>query len=236
MARGKHPPCSGHEGGVGKPCPSLSLCMCWAGHAQENSRTLSILFHKCQHFSHQNQRHLLSPKSFRVQISEGQMFTDIDFSRLHSHKIFLSELGTWATHFQLNLCLWALEVLFENSSPVNTASNKQQKTGFEIVPHPHWRGHSPMLPDPWLVHQWNAQMFKHAKHTQSFSTTQYSHQGGQNSALLFWSELGVEIFWKPGPTIYYCSEQLQSFNICWQKLYLCLQGSLIFFSRHFWLQ
>lgn len=165
------------------------------------------------------------------------MFTDIDFSRLHLHKTFLSELGTCAILFQLNLRLWVLEVLFENPSPVNTSSNKHQKTGFEIVHHPHWRTHSHTHPDPWLIHQWNAQTFKHAKNTQPFFTTQYSHQGGQNSSLLFWSELGVEIFWKPSPTIYYGSEQLQSFNICWQKLHLCLQGSLIFLSRHcFWLQ
>lgn len=151
--------------------------------------------------------------------------------------MFSCELGTWAINFQLNLHLWALGVLFENLSAVNITTNEHQKTGFETVQHPHWRTRSHMHSNPWLVHQWNAQMFKYAKHTQPFFTTQYSHQGGQNSALLFWSELGVEIVWKPGPTIYYCSEQLQSFNICWQKLYLCLQGSLIFPSRHhFWLQ
>lgn len=39
MARAKHLPGSGHEGGVEKPCPSLSLCICWAGHAQELQNT-----------------------------------------------------------------------------------------------------------------------------------------------------------------------------------------------------
>lgn len=101
--------------------------------------------------------------------------------------MFSGELGTQGINFQLNLHLWAVEVLFENPSPVNPATNEHQKSGFGIVQHPHWRTRSHMHPSPWLVHQWNAQMFKYAKHTQPFFTTQYSHQGGQNSALLFWS-------------------------------------------------
>lgn len=38
---------------------------------------------------------------------------------------------------------------------------------------------------------------------------------GQNSSLLFWSECGVEFFWKPGPITLCCYlfEQLQSFPI-----------------------
>lgn len=130
MARGKHLPGSAHEGGVGKPCPP-SPCAC-VGLGMPKRTPEPCMF------SSMNANNSLTKISgtYSLQVIQSTNFSDIigpevDFSKLHSHKMFFGDLGTRPIHFQLNLHLWALAVLFKNPSPVNTASNEHQKTGLK---------------------------------------------------------------------------------------------------------
>lgn len=157
------------------------------------------------------------------------MFTDSYISKLHLHTIFLSELGTQTIDFQLNLSLWVLEMLLKALvSQILLATSTKSLIWKQFAIH--------TLKAPSSLAD-TSMKCPDSQICQPFFTTLYSLWEGQNSSPLFWIELGVEFFWKPGPTIYCFSEQLQVFNICWQKPYLCLQGSHIFLPRyHFWLQ